>query len=277
MSIGVTGASGLLGRRVAARLLDAVDPAEVVLTSRSVDSLSEFAARGARIRRIDFTEPATLADAFADVDRLLLVSTDSVGDRVAGHLAAIAAAAAAGVELVVYTSVPEPVDVNPALVVPDHRATEDALRASGMKWISLRNNLYADIQLPTIEHAGASGKFVTNVGDGRAAYVTRDDCAAAAVGALTGLAADDTAYDVTGPEALSAHDLARLAGPAVEVVDVDDTTYESGLVTAGLPRGVAQLLTSFGASIREGYLSAVTPAVEHLTGAKPAPLSSLLP
>ncbi len=204
------------------------------------------------------------------------MSTDSVGDRVVGHLAAINAAKQANVRHIVYTSVPEPVAANPALVVPDHRATEDALRDSGLAWTALRNNLYADMQLPTINHAAAVGKLVTNVGDGRAAYVTRADCAAAAVGALTGRAAAGVAYDITGPQAVSAEDLAHLAGPEVEVVAVDDATYESGLIASGLPPAVAKLLVSFGAAIREGYLGTVSSAVFDLSGQQPTPLQQLV-
>lgn len=274
MTVAITGASGQLGRLVADKLLAAVDPADVVLLSRSPESLSEFAIRGAQTRRADFVDAASLPGAFAGVERLLLISTDTVGDRVAGHVAAITAAAAAGVRHIVYTSVPEPTEANPALVVPDHRATEDALRASGLTWTFLRNNLYSDMQSPTIAHAAASGKLVTNVGDGRAAYVTRDDCAAAAVGALTANGTECTVYDITGPQAVSANELAQLAGAAVEVVNVDDATYEAGLVEAGLPAEVARLLASFGASIRESYLSTVSSAVFDLTGHQPTSLAA---
>jgi len=280
MSYAITGASGQLGRLAAARLLDQVDPSEVVLLSRTPASLQEFAARGATVRAADFTDPASLRDAFAGVRRLLLISTDTVGSRVAAQRAAIDAAKSAGVERIAYTSVPRPDADNPALVIPDHAATEADLRASGLEWTMLRNNIYADMQPPTLQQAAASGQLITNVGDGRTAYVTRADCAAAAVGALLQDDAANQAYDITGPEALGSADLAELAatiaGGPVSVVDVDDDGFTAGLTAAGLPAEVAQVIASFGAAARGGYLADVTGAVRALGGVEPTPLRALL-
>jgi NAD(P)H dehydrogenase (quinone) len=275
LTFGITGASGQLGRLAAAQLLEVVDPPEVVLTSRTVDSLSDFAARGLVVRPADFSEPSSLEKAFEGIHSLLLISTDSVGDRVAGHLAAIDAAVSAGVSHVVYTSVPNPVAANPALVAPDHLATEKALQSSGLAWTFLRNNLYADFQLPGLAQAAAAGRLVTNSGDGRAAYVTRADCAAAAVGAMTGRAGQNIAYDVTGPHSLSADDLAQLAGADVQVMQLDDDAFVAALTDSGLPQQVAHLLASFGRATREGYLEAVTTAVRDLSGHQPTSLSAL--
>lgn len=268
---GITGASGQLGSLAAQLLLQKVDASDVVLLSRTPERLHVSA--GVTTRAADFDRPEELVEAFEGVDELLLVSTDVVGSRLEGQRAAIAAAAKAGVRRVVYTSVPDPSEDNPALVVPDHAGTEQALRDSGLRWTFLRNNLYADMQGASVAQAAESGTLVTNTGDGAAAYVTRADCAAAAVGALLGTELDDVAIDVTGPAAVSADDLAALAserrGSAVEVVHVDDAAYAAGLVQAGLPAPVADLLTSFGAAIREGRLAAVTSAVADLSGHAP--------
>lgn len=276
MSVGITGASGALGRLVTDGLLNVLDPADVVLTTRNPDALSEFTRRGARVRHADFGDPATLLDAFTGVDRLLVISADNVGGRVAGHLAAIDAAKRAGVSHVMYTSVPHPGPENPALVVADHRATEDALRSSGLQWTALRNNVYAEMQVPVIVRAATTGRLLTNAGDGGAAYVTRADCAAAAVGVLTGTFDVDIAYDVTGPHAVTAHDLGVLAGDHVEVVHVDDDAYAAGLRESGLPADVADILTSFGTAVRRGFLADVTDAVPMLSGRPATSIAELL-
>ncbi|GGU38017.1 SDR family oxidoreductase [Nocardioides albus] len=280
MTIAITGASGQLGRLVADQLLETVDPAEVVLLTRDPAKLADYAARGADIRAADFGEPEELTEAFAGVERVLLISTDVVGARVEGHRAAIDTAAKAGVRHIAYTSVPGPTPDNPAGVVPDHAATEEALRESGLAWTMLRNNLYADMQVDAIAQAATSGQLVTNIGDGGAAYVTRADCAAVAVGVLTGEGHEGQAYDVTGPQAYTAADLAELAGEQsgtpVAVVQVDDDAYTAGLVAAGLPDFIAPLLTSFGAATRLGKLATVTDVVERVGGRKPTPLNALV-
>ena len=280
MTIAITGASGHLGRATAELVMQALDPRQVVLATRHPDVLGDLAARGAEIRRVDFNHPSTLDGAFTGVDRLLLISTDAVGSRLDPQRAAIAAAGKAGVGHIVYTSVPEPVPGNPARVVADHAGTEEALRASDKRWTMLRNNLYAHMQVPGIEHAVASGRLVTNGGDGGTAYVTREDCAAAAAAVLIQDGHEGKVYDITGPQALTGADLAALAsefgGCDVEFVDVDDQAFATGLRTAGLPPEVAELVTSFGTSTRNGYLANVSTAVADLTGREPAALADVL-
>lgn len=281
MTYAITGASGHLGRLTAEALLHRVEPDELVLITRTPDRLADLAARGVDVRAGDFTRPGELGAAFDGVNDLLLISTDAVGARVPQHQAAVEAAAKAGVRRIVYTSVPEPTSENPAFVVADHAATEAALRESGLGWTVLRNNLYAEYQLVALQHAAASGRYVTNTGAGRAAYVTRADCAAAAAGALVSREVDDRALDVTGPRALDAQDMARLAAGVgarpVEVQLLDDDAYTASLVTAGVPEPLAVGLASFGAAIRLGHLGAVTDTVRRLSGAAPTPIEALLP
>jgi NAD(P)H dehydrogenase (quinone) len=280
MRIAITGASGPLGRTTAGLLLDAVDPADVVLISRTPQALADLAARGAETRAGDFGDPSSLAAAFAGIERLLLISTDAVGTRLPEQQGAIAAAALAGVRHVVYTSVSQPTAENPAAVVPDHTATEQTLRESGLAWTALRNNIYAHMQVPTVQQAIAAGQLVTNAGDGGVAYVTREDCAATAVAVLTQDGHEDRAYDITGSQAVTAADLAALAtefgGKPVQLVQVDDGAYVTGLIGAGLPDPVARLIASIGTATREGFFGTVSTTVEDLTGRAPTPLRTVL-
>ncbi|MDQ0808879.1 NAD(P)H dehydrogenase (quinone) [Streptomyces sp. B3I7] len=278
--IGITGASGALGRATAEAVLRTVDPRRVVLTTRRPEALADLADLGARVRPADFDDVRGLTAAFEGVDRLLLVSTDNVGARLDQHRAAIAGAAAAGVAHVVYTSVPEPVPGNPAAVVLDHAGTERALRESGLRWTMLRNHLYAHLQVSAVAHAAASGRLVTNHGTGAAAYVTREDCAAAAAAALTQDGHEDRVFEVSGPEAVTAGDLVALAreigGREVELVAVDDETFAEGLRAAGVPELDVRLITSFGASTRGGYLAGVSSAFSELTGRAPTPFAEAI-
>jgi NAD(P)H dehydrogenase (quinone) len=264
LSIALTGASGHLGRSVAARL----EAADVVLLTRTPEALE------GKARRADFDDPDSLAAAFEGVDRLLLISAHDLERRTAQHLAAIEAAKAAGVRHVVYTSVPNPTEDNPAAVVPSHRATEEALRASGMAWTMLRNNIYAEFQAPVVAQARAAGALYTSIGDGRIAFVSREDCAAAAAAVLTQDGHEGQAYDITGPEAVGAADLAALAG--AEVVPIDDDAVIAGMIAAGVPEPSARVLTSIHRAGREGFLGTVSGAVRDLTGTEPRSLREVL-
>jgi NAD(P)H dehydrogenase (quinone) len=284
MSLVITGASGNLGHRTAELLLDTdgVDAGDVVLISRSPDKLADLAARGAQVRQGDFTQPETLTAAFAGATRVLIISTDAIGARVAHQQAAIDAAKAAGAQLIAYTSIPNPDPArNPSAVVPDHAATEAAIIASGVPHTFLRNALYAEYQIPSAQGALAAGSYAFNTGDGASAYVSREDCAAAAAAVLAG--GDEhanQAYDITGPARLTGTDLAALfaslGGAEVTPVSVDDATLIAGSVAHGLPQEVAELLASFGQAIREGQLDQLTDTVEQLTGRAPASLADVL-
>ena len=282
MTLVITGASGQLGRRAAELLLDQVDPTEVVLVTRNPGSLADLAARGTVVRFGDFDQPDSLREAFAGGDRLLLISGSETGAvRVGQHQNAIDAAVAAGVGHVSYTSIPNPVAANPAVVAADHRATEEALAASGLGYTYLRNALYADMRVQEAQGALATGRFNSNQGDGATAYVSREDCAAAAVAVLAGGSEhDDRAYDITGPELLGAAELAALYGRAggaeVKLVTMDDETYIAGLVQVGLPEPVARLIASFGTAIREGYLDQRSGDVQALTGRAPEAVEPLV-
>jgi NAD(P)H dehydrogenase (quinone) len=277
--VAVTGASGHLGRRVAEHLLERIDPSQLVLLTRTPDMLVEYVERGAAVRYADFDEPATLGEAFSGTERALLISALDFARRSGQHAAAIAAARAAGVRHVIYTSIPEP-DGNPAAAAPSHLATEVAARASGLAWTFLRNSLYGDFQVPVVAQAIASGKLVTSAGEGRVAYVARDDCAAAAAAVLTQDDHEGKTYDITGPEAVGPQDVAALAaelgGRPVEVVSVGDDALVAGMIEAGAPEAVARIRLSFVVAAREGFLGTVTYAVEELTGKAPKSLREVV-
>ena len=281
MSIVITGASGQLGRGVIEEALQHVDPAELILVTRTPDSLAEYAERGAQVRQGDFDDRSSLAAAFAGGKRLLLISTSAVGSRVPQHHAAIDAAVAAGVEFIAYTSIVNPVEANPAGVVPEHKATEEKLRESGVEWAFLRNSIYADLEGDNLAAARATGRLVTNGGSGRIAYVARQDGAAAAAAVIVSGNHAGNAYDITGPELLDADaraaTFADVAGKPVEVVQVDDESWAAGVAAAtGLPIETGRMYASFGRAAREGHVDVISSDFEQLTGRTPTSLRSVL-
>lgn len=271
--IAISGASGGLGRRVAELVLEQADPTQVLLLTRTPDRLKDLARRGVRVEKASFKNPTGLKQVLVGVERLLLISTDAVGGRLEQHRQAIASARHAGVWHVAYTSVAQPSSDNPSLVADEHAQTEQALRESGMDWTFLRNNLYAEGLVPAMQQAAESGLWVTNAGEGRTAYVSREDCARAAAAVLLTDGHERETYDVTGPEALTQAEVAAIAaeltGQPIEVVLQDDAEYAVDLEAAGLPAPAVQLIVSFGEAVRRGFLAKVTSDVQALTG-KPA-------
>ncbi len=275
----VTGASGKLGQRVLELLLEA-NAGTIIATTRSPEKLAAFAEKGVIVRQADFSDPASLTKAFEGVDRLLLISTDTIGNRLSQQIAAVKAAEEAGVKHVLYTSIANVQPTSTAQAAPDHYGTEQALIASKMGYTFLRNNIYTDMFLGTLGQAISSGTLYAASADGKIGYVTREDCARAAAAALTDGFDGRRSLDITGPEALSQYDIAEIAskisGKPVTYVPLTQEALIKGMVSAGLPQFVAELLASFDAATAKGELDVVTNAVEELTGRKPTSAAEFL-
>ncbi len=207
MSIVVTGATGQLGRLAVEALLErGVPAAEVVATGRRAEHLADFADRGVAVRAADYDDEASLKEAFAGAGRLLLVSGSEVGQRVRQHGNAIAAARAAGVGFIAYTSIAH-ADTSTLLLAEEHRATEQLLADSGIPHVLLRNSWYVEnytAQLPVyLEHG-----IVGAAGNGRVSAATRADHAAAAAAVLAG--EGESAVHELGGEPFTMAELAEI-------------------------------------------------------------------
>lgn len=275
----VSGATGKLGRRVVELLLERGYAGQIIAGSRQPEKL---ALQGVEARKADFNSAASLDAAFAGVDRLLLISTDALGtegERQRQHIAAVAAAKRAGVKYIVYTSMPKP-DVSAVSFAPDHLGTEEAIIASGIGYTILRHGWYAENLLGALPAVLASGKWYSASGNGPTSYVTREDLARVDAEVLASNFTGNRIVTLTGPELHSVPQIAALAsevlGKPIEVVDVDDAAYASGLAHAGLPASVIPMLASFEINTRQGGMDIQTEAVEILTGQKPQALREFL-
>jgi NAD(P)H dehydrogenase (quinone) len=190
------------------------------------------------------------------------------------------AAERAGVRHVVYTSLTNPGPESPIALAADHRSTEEALAASALGYTVLRNNLYAEVLLPLLGRAIASGQLVAAAGQGAVGYVTREDCARAAAAALRSPFTGRRGLDITGPELVSHAQLAALAselsGRPVRYVPTSREALEAGLLGAGLPPPLAAAFASFDEAIARGTLAVSSAAVTELTGRKPESVPAVL-
>jgi uncharacterized protein YbjT (DUF2867 family) len=185
MSIVVTGATGHLGRLIIERLIArGTAPADIVAAGRNTERLAAIARLGASTAVIDFANPASLDSAFAGADTLMLVSGSEVGQRTKQHTNAISAAARSGITRIVYTSAPH-ADTSALILAPEHKATEQALRDSGIPFTILRNNWYTENYLSSMTQASGSGTYADSTRGGLVASASRIDFADAAAVVLT--------------------------------------------------------------------------------------------
>jgi NAD(P)H dehydrogenase (quinone) len=281
MRLVVTGASGQLGRLVVKALLDRVPAGELILVSRSPDSLAEFAEAGATVRYGDFEQPEHLPAAFDGGRRALVISTIGATDTISAHRSAFRAAVLAGVDHIVYTSVSNPRADNPFPPAQTHATCEQDLRSLGVATTILRNALYADLRVAIAAKYVQAGEWTTNTGAGSHAFVAREDCAAAAAAALTTDGHEGHVYDITGPEPIDARQyvamLTEFGGRPIVHTDVDDDAYDryrAAFMSDPANAAYFELFTGTGKSIRTGYLSGTGTGVEDLTGRGPRSLRS---
>ena len=223
----ISGASGQLGGLVVKELLARGVPAKnLILVSRTPQTLDEYRKMGASTRFGDFAKPESLPAAYAGGTRMLLISIGfGAGPRPEAHKRAIDAAVAAGVKHIAYTSFVPISRGDTSGLAADHYQTEEILKKSGAAWTLLRNSIYADGLIQQAANMIAAGKVSVPAAENRIGYVTREDCAAAAAAVLLGSAHENKAYDITGPELIGMREIAAAAtevtGKPIEVVAAD--------------------------------------------------------
>lgn len=275
----VTSASGQLGQLVLKSLLQQ-GQFNLIGTTRSPEKLDDFAKKGVDIRTADHDQSNGLAEAFKGATRLLLISGTEVGMRVQQHKNAIDAAKKAGIKHIIYTSLHN-VEKDTSSVAPDHRATESYIRESGLKFTFLRHDTYAEILMFSLPNGLETGVLYGCAGNGKVAYVTRQDCANAAAGALINATHyENKALDITGPESFSRAEVASLVNEIkkskIIYKDLPPEEYKAALLKSGLPEKYAELFTSYDLSTKKGTYEAVSGGVKELSGKAPQDLRSYL-
>ena len=276
----VTGAAGKLGHLVVSELI-AKGGNTVIAGSRDPAKLADLAAKGARTARVDFDDEASLAAAFAGVDRVLIISTDAVGQpglRLAQHEKAVKAAVAAGVKHIVYTSMPKPEPGSAIVFAPDHYGTEQAVKASGLPYTIIRVSWYQENFLMSLPNVLASGQWFTAAGQGKVSHIARADVAKAAAAALASTTSESATYNLTSEEAFTTDEIAKIAsdvfGKPIGVVHVSDEQLTAGLVQHGVPEFMAAFIVCFDTNTRLGGVTPPTGDFAKLTGQKPRSLKA---
>ena len=273
--IGVSGASGHLGRAVVSELLQRPDGHEVVAITRTHETVSG-PARG---RFGDYNRAESLAEAYAGLDRLLIIPTVDPVKRGAQNIAAVDAAVRARVKHIVFMSaVGTRQEEEPALGASFWRG-EQRLIATSPAWTILRMNFYAEALVQQAQAALDQG-VLPGLAENRVAFVARGDVAAAAAGILIGDGHAGAIYNATGPERLSGAEraalIAEITGRPLAFLAITEEQLRAGLTQAGLPVEVVNVAISIQASFAAGAFDIVTGDIERLGGRPPKPLRDVL-
>ncbi len=253
MTIGITGASGQLGRIAVERAI-ARGAKDIVALVRSPEKVADL---GIEARAFDYSKPDMLVPALAGIDTLVLISASDFEGRADQHRNVIEAAKAAGVERIVYTSILKGTD-SPLLIAEDHKATEAALKASGLTTTILRNGWYFENWTGALPGALEAGAFVGAAGEGLVSPAARADLAEAIAAVVTSKGHDDKVYELAGDQSITLADLAaeagRKKGVALPYSNLGEAEYAALLGTFGLPEIVAKMIADADARAADGAL-----------------------
>lgn len=274
----VTGATGQYGPLVIESLLQLGAAAdEIAAVVRDPQKASGLAARGVLIRRADYDDPELLAEAFADADKVLLVSSDGPTDvRIRHHRNAVTAAQQAEVGLLVYTSLVNAADSLLGMAAA-HRETEGIIAASGLPAVVLRNGWYTENYTEQLPGAVERGAIVGTAGNGRIASAARADLAEAAAAVLLSDGHAGKVYELTGEIAWSLPELAaeaaKQSGKEVSYNDLTPEQYGAILTRVGVPDFMVDLLVDAEVQIAKGALATTTGDLPALLGRSTTPLA----
>lgn len=273
----VTGATGGLGQAVVENLLKTVSPDQLSVLVRDPAKAADLQARGVTVMQGDYTDYASLTKAFAGIDKLLLVSSNEITQRVPQHTNVITAAKAAGVKHLVYTSAQRKTDDGSSaisFVTEAHVATEKLLKESGLTYTILRNGLYLDV-LPQFmgPQVLETGTIYLPAGTGKGAFASRRDMGAAGAAVLTGTGHENHVYEITANTSYSFADIAKilsdLSGKPVHYVSPSAEEFGTALTQAGVPAEGIQMATAFSVAIGQGEFDSPNSTLTTLLGHAP--------
>lgn len=286
----LNGVDGNFGSRAAKVLLESWPHEDLIFTAPTAQGTKRYEGEGVELRVADYNDPEGLAKTFAGADTIILISMPFVGPRRrAAHKNAIDAAVAAGVDRIVYTSIvgagEKDIDT---YEVNDHVWTESYMSEQPIHHLFLRDSQYAEAMVSFFLDAleNTDGVLSNNMGDGRMAYISRDDCAVAAAHAAMS-DWSDRVVDVNGPELLTVAEYVKIAsevtGKQVVYNYIDDEQMYAFFDSIGVPRTTEEMwadtaknfpfcsdgMVSFGRAIRLNQMSTFTNDFEELVGRKP--------
>jgi NAD(P)H dehydrogenase (quinone) len=254
MKIGITGATGQLGRLVVELLKGRITSENIVVLVRATEKAKDL---GVEARAFDYNNSEDMQEQLKGIDRLLLISANEIGQRARQHKNVIQAAQKAGVEWIVYTSLLH-ADSTSVNLAGEHVETEKYLIESGINYTILRNGWYTENYTDSIAGAIAGGAFIGSAGSGKISSAARIDYAEAAAVVLSSEKYKGKVFELAGDNAYTLSDLAEeissQTGKDLPYRNMQEEDYAKILESFNLPKSFARAIASWDRSASKGDL-----------------------
>jgi NAD(P)H dehydrogenase (quinone) len=273
MKIGVTGATGQLGTLVIKELKKRIPNDEIVALVRSPERATKL---GVEIRKFDYSNRDGLTDSLKGIDRLLLISSNEIGQRAKQHLNVIESAWKNGVKWIVYTSLLR-ADNSSLSLAAEHHTTEQAIIDSGIDYTILRNGWYTENYANTIKGAVDGGAYIGSASNGRISSASRADYAEAAAVVITNESHKGKIYELAGDDSYTLHDLAaevsKQSGKKIPYKNMTEGEYIEALKRFNVPGPLAEAIAGWDISASKDDLYDDSNQLSQLIGRPTTPLS----
>ena len=273
MKIGVTGATGQLGTLVINELKKRIPNDEIVALVRSPERATKL---GVEIRKFDYSNRDGLTDSLKGIDRLLLISSNEIGQRAKQHLNVIESAWKNGVKWIVYTSLLR-ADNSSLSLAAEHHTTEQAIIDSGIDYTILRNGWYTENYANTIKGAVDGGAYIGSASNGRISSASRADYAEAAAVVITNESHKGKIYELAGDDSYTLHDLAaevsKQSGKKIPYKNMTEGEYIEALKRFNVPGPLAEAIAGWDISASKDDLYDDSNQLSQLIGRPTTPLS----
>ncbi|WP_164109903.1 MULTISPECIES: SDR family oxidoreductase [Sphingobacterium] len=279
----ITGVTGHLGNAAAEAFLQQEGASKLTVLSRNHEKAKSWAERGVEVKIGDYNDYKSLVNAFKGVEKLLFVSSSDLENRASHHQNVIAAAKAAKVNHVIFTSFQyqSTAGDSPNGLMPVYKTTEDLLIASGLTYTILRNGIYMDMLPDIIGPAIREGKVLfAPAGDTPVAFTSRNDLAQAAANVLVNDGFENRIIDLVNGQRVCFQEIADQLGDVLKLkimyLNVSDTEYQQALLDAGLPPIVVGLFVGILKSIKAGEFDKTGMDLEAILGRTPLQVKNFL-
>lgn len=268
----VTGATGTVGSEVVRQLSTKGETVKAAARSANDNTFSHL--NGVQTIQLDLNSTDIFASAFQGVDKLFLL-TPFQSNMVDLTSNLVNEAKKTKIKYIVKQSVMG-ADAEPGITPSRLHRQAEKIEESGIPFTFLRPNFFmqnfVNFFSQTIKSQNA---FYVPAGDSKVSFVDVRDIAAVAVQALASNNGkhEGKAYNITGGEALSygqaAEILSKQLGKKVNYVNVSDEDARKGMKDMGMDEWTINSMIELFEITRAGYASAISPAVEEITGSKP--------